>query len=122
MVLRVLSKRDRTPKHAARGAWDQHEVCAQIPCRNEKESDFMLMPNELHAEAVSGPELYRPLFPARGFPHRFVIWRGGPRREDVSCAGGMGEKWCSNQISHTYLLARRSARQLKHYQTTSSLS
>ena len=67
-------------------------------------------------------ELYRPLFSARGFPHRFVIWRGGPRREDVSCAGGMGEKWCSNQISHTYLLARRSARQLKHYQTTSSLS
>ena len=60
----------------------------------------MLMPNELHAEAVSGPELYRPLFPARGFPHRFVISRRGPRRGDVSCAGGMhmGEKWCSNQF------------------------
>ena len=39
-----------------------------------------------------GPELYRPLFSARGFPHRFVISRGGPRRGDVSCAGGMGEK------------------------------
>ena len=46
----------------------------------------------------TGPELYRPLFSARGFPHRFLISRGGPRRGDVSCTGGMGEKRCSNQF------------------------